>query len=148
MGYSPNKAILPGQILSRLLVAAGITQKDLHLKTGISEKHISQIIHGEAPITTDTALKLEGVLECTAEFLLNIETNYQITKARIAKESEMLSEVHIADEYPYKELIFHGFIPRPSNAAQLVGNLRKFFGVSSLTLAPKPCGTAYRKNED
>ena len=58
MAYNPNKAIHPGHIIARSLEREGMTQKSLGERTGLSEKHLSQIINGSASITVETALLL------------------------------------------------------------------------------------------
>ena len=58
MVYQPHKAIHPGRTVERTIEALGMTQKQLATRTGLSEKHISQIINGESSITAETALLL------------------------------------------------------------------------------------------
>jgi plasmid maintenance system antidote protein VapI len=47
--------------LKDILESEYMTQKELSLRTEISEKHLSNIIKAKASITPDTALKLEKV---------------------------------------------------------------------------------------
>ena len=47
--------------LKDILDSEEMSQKDLCLRTDMSEKHISNIIQGKASITPETALKLEKV---------------------------------------------------------------------------------------
>jgi len=81
MSYIPNKAILPGRIISESLNREGMTQKNLSERMGISEEHLTQIINGEAPITVEVSLLFEKVLGDSASFWINLESNYQETKA-------------------------------------------------------------------
>lgn len=64
----------------------GMNQKELAARLDITPKHLSNIINGNAPITYDTALKLERVIGPSAEFWMNLETNYQLTKARLEEQ--------------------------------------------------------------
>ena len=41
--------------------------------TGISRKHVSNIVNGKASISPDTAYRFSVVLETTAEFWLNLQ---------------------------------------------------------------------------
>lgn len=59
-----------------------MNQKELATRLDISEKHMSNILKGSSPITYETALKLESVIGPGARFWMNLETNYQINKAR------------------------------------------------------------------
>jgi len=42
-------------------------------RTGFTTKHINLLLKGDAPITQDTAMKLEKVLGSTARFWLGLE---------------------------------------------------------------------------
>lgn len=68
MVYQPRKAIHPGRTVERTIEALGMTQKQLATRTGLSEKHISQIINGEASITAETALLFANAIGGTASF--------------------------------------------------------------------------------
>ena len=100
MSYSPNIAIHPGRMISKAIEREGMTQKSLCIRTGITEKHLSQIINGEASITVETALLLENALGSSASFWINLEKNYQETKARIDRLS------FVQQEFP----LFQGFL--------------------------------------
>ena len=89
MAYQPDTAQHPGQTISKILKKEGISQKELSDRTSLTQKHISQIINGEASITMETALMLENVLGGSASFWINLEKNYQETKARIERVSKM-----------------------------------------------------------
>lgn len=66
--YKTNKAIHPGRTLQETLEFLNISQKGLSDKTGLTVKHISNIVNEKAPITPDTALKFENILEINADF--------------------------------------------------------------------------------
>ena len=74
--FFPNILIHPWISLKDILEAEDMTQKDLFLRTEISEKHISNIIQGKANITPDTALKLEKVFWISAEYWNNLQKAY------------------------------------------------------------------------
>lgn len=47
---------------------------------------INEIIHGKKSVTAETALQLETVMpEIPARFWLNLETDYQLTKALVKR---------------------------------------------------------------
>lgn len=60
-----------------------MTQKELADRINISVKTINEIVKGKAPITPETALKLEIVLDTPASFWINLEANYQEALAHI-----------------------------------------------------------------
>jgi len=145
MVYNPNKAIHPGHIISRSLEREGLSQKNLSERTGLTEKHISQIINGEASITVETALLLENALGGAASFWINLEKNYQETKARLEKVDLLKKEIPLMTKFPYSELVKRGCVEQTSNREKRVENLWKFFGVNSLSFVRQTEAVAYRK---
>ena len=86
----PDVAIYPGEYLAEEIKARGISQKDLARRIGRPANAINEIINGKKAITAETALQLEGILpEIPARFWLNLETDYQLTKA-LAKRRQLL----------------------------------------------------------
>ncbi|MFZ5968392.1 MAG: HigA family addiction module antitoxin [Bacillota bacterium] len=134
--YYPNIAIPPGVTLKEYLEDVGMSQAELAKRTGITTKHISEIINGKAPISQDTSLKLENVLGIPASFWNNLEMNYQETKARLDAEKEIQDEMAIASEIPYNEIAKNGWISPTKDPRHKVVNLRSYFGVASLRFIP------------
>jgi HTH-type transcriptional regulator/antitoxin HigA len=147
MTYHPNKAIAPGYTISKALAREGMTQKSLGERTGLSEKHISQIINGEASITVETSLLLENALGGSASFWTNLEKNYQETKARLERITLVQKEVGMVSVFPYRELAKRGFVEQTTNTEKKVENLWKFFGVNSLSYVPITEAVEYRKKD-
>jgi addiction module HigA family antidote len=82
----PDVAIPPGEYLAEELEARGLTQKALAAQMGRPANTISEIVKGKKAITAETALQLERVLpEISARFWLNLETDYQLTKAILSQ---------------------------------------------------------------
>ena len=106
-----NEFIVPvGNVIKEYLEEYGISQKELSHRTGISEKHISNILNGKSSLTSDVALKLEKVMpEIPASYWMNLECKYQEYLAREKEkyhiEKENLNE--IAKKYKFKE-VFKG----------------------------------------
>lgn len=132
MVYKPNKAIHPGYIIAEALNREGMTQKNLSERTGLTEKHISQIINGEASITVETALLLENALGGPASFWINLEKNYQETMARIERLAQIEKEIDLVKKFPYNGLVARGYVDKTNNRYEKVENLWKFFAVNSL----------------
>ena len=72
----------PGDTLLDLLKERGIKQSTLARATGLSTKHINQIIKGKARIGVKTALLLERELQTPARFWLHRQANYDLAIAR------------------------------------------------------------------
>ena len=86
----PDVAILPGEYLAEEIEARGISQKELARRMGRPLNAINEIINGKKAITAETALQLEAVMtEIPARFWLNLETDYQLTRALINKRTKV-----------------------------------------------------------
>jgi HTH-type transcriptional regulator/antitoxin HigA len=84
-GY-PDVAIPPGEYLAEEIAARGISQKELARLMRRPANAINEIINGKKTITAETALQLEAAMpEIPARFWLNLETDYQLTKALIKR---------------------------------------------------------------
>ncbi len=82
----PDVAIHPGEYLAEEIGERGISQKELARQMGRPINAINEIINGKKSITAETSLQLEEVMpEIPARFWLNLETEYQLTKAWINK---------------------------------------------------------------
>jgi HTH-type transcriptional regulator/antitoxin HigA len=82
----PDVAIAPGEYLGEEIEARGMTQKELAKRMGRPLNAINEIVKGKKAITAETALQLETVMpEIPARFWLNLENDYQLTKALISR---------------------------------------------------------------
>ena len=102
--------VAPGEIIKAYLDARGLTQKEVSKRTGVSERHLSQLLNGKTRLTEDMALKLEKVMpDVTASFWLNYEVKYQEYLAREREEAhlEELDLKEIAKRFHFKE-VFKG----------------------------------------
>jgi addiction module HigA family antidote len=83
--HAPGVAIPPGEHLAEELEARKMSQSELARRMGRPIQAINEIVRGVKQITGATALQLEEVLGLSAEFWMNLEVNYQLTKARLAR---------------------------------------------------------------
>lgn len=80
-----NLAIHPGELLAEELEAREMTQKQLALAMGRPPQAINEIVRGKKAITAETALQLERVLGIPAHLWMNLQTRYDLTRARQAE---------------------------------------------------------------
>jgi HTH-type transcriptional regulator / antitoxin HigA len=89
----PDVAIPPGEYLLEEIEARNLSQKELARRMGRPPNTINEIINGKKAITAETALRLEEVMpEIPARFWLNLETDFQLTKAIINKRSHAVPD--------------------------------------------------------
>ncbi len=85
----PDVAVPPGEYLSEEIDARGISQKELAKRMGRPVNAINEIINGKKSITAETALQFEEVMpEIPARFWLNLETDFQLTRALVNKRTK------------------------------------------------------------
>lgn len=144
--YNPNFIIHPGKTLDENLEFIKMSQVELSLRTGLGEKHISQIINGESPITPDTAIKLERAIGISAEFWNSLQGNYDIAQSRILANKRDEQEVAIAKKYNYKELVSFGLVEDTNILIEQVKNLFNFFRVNSLKYITQIKKIAFRQS--
>ncbi len=90
----------------------------------ITPKHLSNILNGNAPITYDTALKLEVVIGPSAQFWMNLETNYQLDKARLEEQDKMEEDLSLLKEIPYKEMSEIGWVAETTDRVGHINNIK------------------------
>lgn len=130
--YEPDYAVPPGITLKETLEMKGLSQADLALRTGLAEKTISQIINGVAPITYETADKLELVLDIPARFWNRRELDYRETLARIEATERLESDLAWLKGIPVAVLKEREYVDEAAEGPGLVRLVLKFFGVSSI----------------
>jgi addiction module HigA family antidote len=80
MMYDPPH---PGEILREdYLRPLGLSISAAHRGLGISRKSLSEIVNSRAGISPAMAFKLAKAFHTTAEFWLNLQTQYDLWKAR------------------------------------------------------------------
>jgi addiction module HigA family antidote len=144
--YEPDVVFPPGETLAEVLDDLDMTQTELAKRTGLSVKHVNQIINGAAAITTETALLLEQATGVTARVWSNLEIAYREHEARQEEESRLQKDIGWLDELPVKELVSRGWIEDAERPVDLLRRVCRFFGVANREawdlLWHKP--TAYR----
>lgn len=74
--------IHPGEVLMEdFLEGFGITQNKLAVSIGVPPRRINEIVHGKRGITADTALRLARYFGVSAQFWLNLQTQYELELA-------------------------------------------------------------------
>lgn len=147
--YEPEVVFPPGETLSERIEDIGMTQVDLAARTGLSTKHINQIIQGVAAVTPETALLLEHATRTPARVWNNLEVAYREHLSRAAEAERLTADVDWLDELPVKQLVTRRLIKKCSSPVDQLREVCTFFGVADRsaweTLWHKP--TAYRTSK-
>lgn len=119
----------PGEQVLEYLEFHGWSQRDLARRTGLTPKTISEICNGKAPISAQTAIAFEKVLERPAHFWLNLQRRFDESVARRHELSRLGHWEDWALHFPIKEMKRLNFtLPRGRSDTDVLLN---FFGVSS-----------------
>jgi HTH-type transcriptional regulator/antitoxin HigA len=146
LSYNPDLALHPGESLRGELEFMDLSQVELAQRTGLSEKHISQIINGADPISPETSIKLERAIGVPASFWNNLQRDYGLNLARIESEQKLETEINEAKNFKcYAELVKLGCIEAATDWKVKAENLLKFFAVDSLLYIQKTEAVAFRQ---
>jgi len=130
--YNPDYVIHPGEILEETLEARNIKKSTFAKKCGISAKTVSLIIHGQASITSEMAIKFERVLGNSASLWINLNTDYELMMARKADQLKLKSALAWVKNFPVKKLVEYGLLPKKQSQLDTLSNLLQFFGVGNI----------------
>jgi HTH-type transcriptional regulator/antitoxin HigA len=72
-------AVHPGEMLREALQERGWSQADLSRRSGLTQKHISRVVTGQAGIGTEAALAIEAATGISARVLIRMQADYDVT---------------------------------------------------------------------
>lgn len=147
--YRPAVAIPPGETILEMLQDKGMTQTEFAERMGRPLNKLNEIINGKRAITPDTACSLELVLGLTAQFWLNLETNYQLALKRLEARKRLEEEAKFLGLFPFKEMIKRGWMKAGRDAVETTQNLLAYFRIASFEqlTSPSVLGAAFRKSQ-
>jgi HTH-type transcriptional regulator / antitoxin HigA len=129
--YEPEQATPPGASLRATLNKLGMTQVELAARSGLSLKHVNQVIQGVAPLTHDTALLLEKVTGVPAKIWNALEARYRDQLARAEDKQRLQADANWLREIPLGELATRGYLPKKADRGRLLEEVCRFFGVAN-----------------
>ena len=90
-------AIHPGRLLRRELESRKLSANRLALDLGVPSGRITDILNGRRSISADTALRLARYLGNSAQFWLDLQSQYDIAIVEREHGAEIKRRVHPAD---------------------------------------------------
>ncbi|AEE90472.1 Plasmid maintenance system antidote protein,XRE family [Tepidanaerobacter acetatoxydans Re1] len=139
-GLSREFIIHPGETLKEILEDRGMSQKELALRTGVTESHVSSVVNCQKDISVSYAKKLEYALDIDASFWINLQGNYDKELADFEDVNKISDEEfrilkHLNGIIKHLKQI--GLLEQKLQGPMLVIQLRKFLNVSSLIRIPE-----------
>ncbi len=130
--YEPDYAVAPGETLRETIDALGMDQRELAVRTELTPKTINWIIQGKAPLTQETALKMEHATGVPARIWNNLEMNYREQLARIEECQQLVADIEWLKKIPTSDLIRRGAIQDQPDKPSLLREVLSFFGTATV----------------
>jgi len=130
--FNPDWVSCPGETIVDLLEEFKWTQVELAERLGYTKKHIYLLLQGKAPITEETALRLEKTVGGTVQFWMNREMRYREAIARKKDIKDLKEGCYWLKELPIEFMLEKGLIKEQNNKVRQVYECLCFFGVSSV----------------
>lgn len=131
----PAEVFAPGEFLAEELEARGWSQVELAEILGRPPRLISEIIAAKRAVTPETARGFAAAFETSAQFWMNLETAYQLSKTQIA-EPDVSRRAKLYGTFPVKEILKRGWIETSGNIEVLEQRFLEFFGMKSMDDRP------------
>jgi addiction module HigA family antidote len=133
LGFAPDYAVPPGVTLKEVMESLDMTQKDLAVRTDVTVQTLNRIFKGEQPISYETSNKLEMATGVPSRMWNNLEAQYREQLAKLKELKQLESDLDWLNNIPIKELIQRNAIVSKDDKTQMLREILKFFGVSSLS---------------
>mgnify|MGYP000993997448 FL=1 len=108
MTATTNYAVAPGEYLGEWIDEQDLSQQRVAELMGCSRKQVNEIVNGRAPVTSDTAIRLERLTGIPTDSWLRYEAAYRADVARIADQEDLAPHAGEIDPNAAAYLRAHG----------------------------------------
>jgi addiction module antidote protein, HigA family len=134
----------PGDLIKEELEARGWTQTDLADVLGRPARLVSELVNGKRAITPDTAAGLADAFGTSAQFWMNMDSAWQLSK--VARESNLVARrASLYSRFPVKDMIRRGWVEGSTNLDVLEARFAQFFALKELSASPE-LACSFRKS--
>jgi HTH-type transcriptional regulator / antitoxin HigA len=126
----PAEVFPPGEFLADELEARSWTQTEFAEIINRPQKLVNDIIHGRRAITPETATDFAAALATSAQFWMNLESAWQLSKIP-ARDDSIVRAAAIRERYPAREMMKRGWIEQTASAVELEKSICAFFDLKS-----------------
>ena len=124
----------PGTYIREELEARNWTQRDLAFVLGVPEQAVNMIVAGKRGISPEMAKTLGEAFDVPAEFFMNLQREYELSRAR-KPDPSVSRRAKLQEHYPVREMIRRGWL-EDVDAQMLEIHLARFFEVPSCDDVP------------
>lgn len=129
----PDYAVPPGESLRERLAELHMSQAEFARRTGLTTKHVNQVMQGVASLSAEVAQRLEYATGTPSWWWLRLEADYRDALTRLSQREELAADVAWVDTMPLRELLRQGILPdKPEDKVSRLQQLLAFFGVASV----------------
>ena len=126
----------PGEFLKDELEARSWSQTEFAEIIGRPVRLINEIIAGKRAITPETAIQLSASLGTSAELWMNLETQFQLSKAS-APATLIEKKAKLYEKFPVREMIRRGWVSGNDDVGLLEQQFLRFYDISSVEDSPR-----------
>jgi HTH-type transcriptional regulator/antitoxin HigA len=130
--FQPNWSSPPGDTVADLLEERKLSLREFSKQIGLTVDYISDLLHGNAPITIDIALRLEQALGVSAAFWMKREFQYREDVNYLLQEEPSTTTEEWLKELPIKDMIKFGWLNPVQNTAEKITACLRYFGVPNV----------------
>ncbi|HKA22246.1 MAG TPA: HigA family addiction module antitoxin [Blastocatellia bacterium] len=131
----------PGVFIKEELEERGWTQADLSEILDVYPSMVNDIITGKRSISPEIANGLGLAFGTGAQFWLNLDSAYQLSKAKPSDES-IARRARLYELFPVRDLIRRHWVEHSDNIEVLEKRFCDFFGINECEETPKICHAA------
>lgn len=138
---TPAEVFPPGEFLREELEEREWSQQELADILNRPPRLISELISGKRAITPETARGLSEAFGTSAEYWMNLESQYQLSKVKVTND-HIARKAHLYSKFPVREMLRRGWVRASENLDVLEQRFCEFFGIHDLNEEPSICHAA------
>jgi HTH-type transcriptional regulator / antitoxin HigA len=145
MERMPAEVFSPGELIKDEIEARGWSQIELAEVLGRPGRLVSELIAGKRAITPETAKGLGQAFGTGAQFWLNMESSYQLSKVKNDSSNAVARRARLYEMAPVKEMTRRSWIQPTDNIDVLEKSICNFYRKPSLDAQMPQLAHAARK---
>lgn len=129
--FEPDWSLHPGLLLKTMLDRRGMRQAQLAERTGLSAKHINQLVNQSIGLSADVALLLGRALDTPPLFWARAEADHQVWLSSQRAHTALVEAADWGAQFDRATLLRHRVIDPGDDPPTVVGKVLRFFKVAS-----------------
>ena len=141
----PDYAVPPGESLRERLTELHMSQAEFARRTGLTTKHVNQVMQGVASLSAEVAQRLEYATGTPSWWWLRLEADYRDALTRLSQREELAGDVAWVDSMPVRELLRQGVLPDEPKDKVAGSSNSWLFSASPAWTPTRRCGEPRRQ---